>query len=630
MIKILSLLLIGLLTVSTARADNGVEVELEIFQKDSNQNDVLLFSDTVDFVENLVTTGFLVNFSLDLEFTRIDTGSVSFTVHIVTVRPNVNNYSKLFKVQYGLPAKIEPIESKNGSVYSFVITPLKQKEIDRSYCSYDHREQGLFRITPSANMNFYHIKGSFGEYNWQLAKGVLEENYEQLLKLFKFNLPGKYNIYLSPCAVNSIIWDKRFGVSVDPTKSTGYTIFNGRYSTFDPFVSAHAAILRNFGYAPPFLSEGMANFLSFAVFDMKDIITEKKNIPLRELLNTYNYFNADPTIADRTSASFVRFLIRQNNYDQLMKVYEMSDDLNLAGKIEEVYGKSIEEIETEWITYVDTLTFLKPRLVKYVELSEAMFKYPQMAKYSKKLVELADTEGDSLMSLSMLRTAYFNMGDYYNAIQTQEQLLKMENNSRSWMSFGINNMMNGFYDEALSNLLTAKSLDTLNSLIQFNLGLCYENIGDNEEAAKYYNLLIASEAPQGAMGESRVMLGRLLLNSKNEKDKARAITLFSEAEGILSKMISSQSPTPVFLAWLGMAYLGQGDTDNAYNYLSTALMLETRPFYLGLINLELGKVVDLLNDHATAKEYYSQVIASPSAAYHQAEAKKLIDNPYKQ
>jgi uncharacterized protein HemY len=88
--------------------------------------------------------------------------------------------------------------------------------------------------------------------------------------------------------------------------------------------------------------------------------------------------------------------------------------------------------------------------------------------------------------------------------------------------------------------------------------------------------------------------------------------------------------SPTAYLWLGIAFLGLGDTGLAAERLRTALFLETRPFYLGMINLWLGKVADALGDRAAARDSYGKVLMLPSADYHQKEARKYLDDPYRQ
>ena len=629
--KLISIFLFCILVSSSVTAANGTKCELALYQKDrTSQEDVLLYSDTLEFIEGINKTGFFVAISTDIEFTHLDSENVDFVVHVVTSRPDVNNYSKSFKSEYELPARIDNIRGKNGAEYLFTITPIKFISIDTSFCGYIHNEPGFFKIKPSAHFNYHFLKNSYGEFYWTLAKGILEENYDEMNELFNFNLPGKYEIYLTPCPLYSVIWDKRFGIMVDPTKNTAYAVFGANLNTLDIFLSGHSLILKNYGYAPSFITEGLGNFLSFAVFDMKNIVKENKNIPLKDLLNTYDYLNADPYLADRISASFIRYLVREYKIDKISLLYKASDDLNQISSMEEIYGKSVEELEQEWLNYVDTLTFLKPRLLKHTQLADALFRYDKSIEYAQALLNISESRVDSMIAFDLLKTGYFNSGDYYNALEIQKKVQLIIDNSIGRMNMGIYNLMNGNYQDALSELLTSKELDTTNTVAEFNIALCYLLMKDSTQAKEKFQKIITNNKEHSPVAESRIMLGKILIHSNDKNTQAKAMTYFSEAITILENRLSSQPSSVNLHVWLGSAYLGLGDTDNAYTYLISAATLEKRPFYLGLIYLETGKVVDMLNDHDAAKQYYNQVIAIPSTAYQQEEARMLIEKPYKQ
>jgi len=147
-----------------------------------------------------------------------------------------------------------------------------------------------------------------------------------------------------------VIWDSRFGQVSDPTRNNSFGLFTRELNTADPFVVIHTSLLRQYGYAPPFLSEGWAGYLSFAYYDMKKIIKENRNVPITKLLNTYDYLTADPTLADRTASTFVKYLIDQYGFEKFRDLYKESHDLNLAGKFEEVYAKTAADIELGWLT----------------------------------------------------------------------------------------------------------------------------------------------------------------------------------------------------------------------------------------------------------------------------------------
>jgi hypothetical protein len=56
--------------------------------------------------------------------------------------------------------------------------------------------------------------------------------------------------------------------------------------------------------------------------------------------------------------------------------------------------------------------------------------------------------------------------------------------------------------------------------------------------------------------------------------------------------------------------------------------LENRPFYVGMVNLWLGKVNDLTGNRQAARDFYGAVLAGQSADYHQKQARYYLEHPY--
>lgn len=627
---IIILLAAGVLIASGAKADPGVECQLAVYQYDANRNDdVLLQADTVKLLKGVLTSGFLTSFSIDLEIKEVDSARTSFDVHVVTLGASANTYARSFTAEYGLPARLNGIEGKNEAIYSLVVTPLREAEIDLTGCSFDHRVKGTFDFLPTANTDIYFVPKSLGDFYWDSVKELMETQYRNFQAMFNFNLPGKYSIFLCPCPLKSVIWDKRFGMASDPTRNVGYAIYNNRMNSADPFLVILTAIMRNWGYAPPFLSEGLANYLSVAVFDTKEIFRQSPDLSLSELLNTLEFFQTDPYIADRTSASFVRFLIDTYNLEAFSKLYRQADDLNLAAKLGEIYGKNVETLEAEWKHYVDTATVNYRDLVYQAYLSEMMFNYQAMLKYCQAAAEHAADRADSLRTLSALKRAYFFNGDYYAATSVQQTLIAlMDTSAPELMAQGSYRMMNGYYPEALADYTKALELDPENRMVKFNLASYYFYQDDTETAAKYLAEIVDAAGFESAEGESRVLLGHILKRSPEEADRLRAATYLNEARQVFDQVLAANNASPSSQMWAGIASAGLAEYDDALIYLQAALFLESRPFYLGMINLWLGKVYDLTGDRETARAHYGQVLALPSADYHQKEARKYLDEAY--
>ncbi|MDZ4722746.1 MAG: hypothetical protein SGI97_02400 [candidate division Zixibacteria bacterium] len=630
----LALLALVLLNGSPSSAAPAVEFSFSVYQKETKTTENrLLYADTSAIIKGIPATGFMVALSLDVEINEIDSAACAFTTHIVTFGPPTHNYSKKMRVEYGLPARIESLKGKNGALYSFVIVPLKQLNADTTNCGYKHNAKDVFEFKPTAHTDLYYIPNSLAQFHWAAIKGLLEDYYDRFDALNKFTASGKYNVYLTPCPVPSVLWDKRFGLVVDPTRNTSYTIHNKSYNSADPFALMLASIYRNYGYAPAFLSEGYAGYLSAAVVDMKDYLKKGTKVNVIDLLDTYTYLvGADPKLADRTAATFVRFIINEYNIDQFLTLYRQADDITLQATIEKVYGKPIATLENEWRKYIDTVTIRSDKYLLFASEAEAMIDYPRMLMYSQKLLPLATTSRDTLIAYTELSRSYFLSGDYSKAVEYQTLLAQKDTASAiNRVTLAGYKMMDGQYDEALIDLKWAKAKDSGNGVVQFNLAVNSMIRGDKESARDIFRKMVADTSTNSAPIESRALLGHLLLQSKVKADKGAATKYFNEAVSALERSMSSGStPVPTNYLWRGIAHLGLGEIESALSYLETSLFLESSTFYIGMINLWMGKANDLKEERQIARQHYGAVLSNPSAVYHQEEARRYLETPYSQ
>ena len=172
-------------------------------------------------------------------------------------------------------------------------------------------------------------------------------------------------------------------------------------------------------------------------------------------------------------------------------------------------------------------------------------------------------------------------------------------------------------------------MDSVNSLVPFNQGMQRLCVGDTLGARQYFSLVVTGRGATGGLLESQAMLGNILSHSSDPADKSEALNMYNAVMAALSRQDNRHNPSASQMMWLGIAYLGIGDTDNAEDYLQTALFLETRVFYQGMINLWLGKVADVRGERTVARDYYQRVLAGASAHYHQEEARSLLERPYR-
>lgn len=627
--KLLILILISLFYISnvTAAEQNGINLSIELVQVDSLHGDEYpVYFDTIQVMKDLTVSGYLGPFTIDIDLFKFDSLEASFYVHLVNSGANALTMSKQYTVEYSLPAVVDGLYSKTRNPYKFIFRPLNAAAIDTSDCSFNHNTKGEFKAQPTAYTDIFFVPGTYADYFWDSIKDLMESEYRRFKDMAKFSIPGKYSIYVYPCLSYNLIWDKRFGTMVDPNRSAAYAIYNPNANTADPFIVSHLSILKNYGYAPSFLSEGLAGYFSFAPNDMKYIIKEKNNLPLTDLLNTYNFTKADPNIADKTAATFVKFLVDTYGFANFIELYKYSDEINLTGNVQRIYNSSLAELEENWLNYVDTLTITPQNYLSYIYKADLMNNYPLMKNYCVEFFESADSEDASLEAASQLKRACFFLGEYDEAVRYQKLILdKKAENPKGWMALGSYEMMIGDYNKALNDFEKANSIDSLDININFNLALCKAQMGDTATALELLDKK-GRPNPKGSAYhlQSDILKAWLLENSNSDADRAKADTLYKRSLLTLRQGLQTNNSSSSLYLWAGICYYGLGQYEDAMNYLNTAGFLETRYFYRGMINLWLGKTHIKRDEKDLAKTYLNLVIDSKSAEYNKSEAKELL------
>ena len=256
--------------------------------------DRLLWTDTADFLKGEIVTGFAAGISMDVNVTAFDTVTASLMVHAYTFAPQPNHGARNFNIEYGLPGRVSDLAGKNGARLTLLVTPLQPVAIDTAWCPYSHHEVKDFAVDPTAHMNIYYVERTLADYYWNSIKGMFENEYDTIDRMVNFSMPGKYLLFLCPCKLNTVIWDDRFAMMIDPVRSTMFAIYTKEGNSVFPFMITQSAMYRNYGYTPAFLADGFANYTSMALHDAKKMKRENQLIRLDSLMDTYAYYQSDP------------------------------------------------------------------------------------------------------------------------------------------------------------------------------------------------------------------------------------------------------------------------------------------------------------------------------------------------
>ena len=523
--------IIGLCLPSHLKADEAVQFELIVRQKPALiDNYFEIKRDTIEVIVGQSHYNLLVNMSLDIMVEKADSQSVEFTNHLTTIGKTPYNFAKRYKVEYNLPARIENIPGKNGSIYQLLISPRKLLEIDPEICPFKTGSEDQFKNSPSANFDFYFLPNSLADFDWDIIKGYLEAEFVQFRDALGISLTSKIVYYLSPCPINSVNWDKRFGYAIDPGRLRILSIYSHEFISSEAMLTNMLILLRQWGYAPPFLVEGLAGYFEFNIYKIKKIKKRGEIPPLTSLLTTSGFYTANPQTAEIVAASFIKFLADSFGIGKVKELYNKSDDLFLQKNMESIFSQSLDSLKVAWSYYIDTVSISRNMFDFYAGRAGALFKSDLQIEYYKAMLKLDTTRRDSIDTRKKLYMNYYQTGRYYEAEEGYRILTQLDSSLPVyWQVIGNLNLINGNPDIAWQAFDSVFALDTTYvsaKLLQAEiLSMQGDTTGAIELAEKYYSY----ENSPPAKIEFLIMLGRLYQGKGKYYDTTKAHRYFSDA-----------------------------------------------------------------------------------------------------
>lgn len=611
--------------------DNGVELELIVRQKPQLiDNYYEILRDTLVAPLGTSLSSFQVNFSLEIKVTAIDSPFVNFDCHLITIGSQPYTVARRHRIEYNLPARLEDIPGKNGSVYQVLISPRRPLELDTTSCPYDPSVPGQFIANPSANFDFYYIEGGLADYNWKQTRDYLEAEYVRFRNALDITAPGKVTYYLCPCPVRTEHWDKRFGYAIDPGRSTIYALYGHQFISCDGILTNMLKLLKLWGYAPPLIVEGLAGYFEFTQYETKRLAQDRRLPDLRDLLTTAGYHAADPQAAELAAASFIKYLADAYGINKVKQWYEQADDLTIARSFSSVFAMSVDSAQGEWRVYVDTVSVTRDMFDFYAARSGALLRRSTRRQYLETMQAYDSDRADTVATWTRLALLYYQSGDYYRAIEGYRQLIASDTvRPMYYQILGNLHLANGDYDAASAAFDSALALDTTLVAAALMKARILAIRGDTTEALALTRDYFGRETSLPEKAAFLLQLGEFTHAGGPDHDSAAADNYYADALYWLNKIIEQNQPDPVYYLRAGTAALGLREYQQALSYLETAHFVETRELFLGEILLRIGQVHDALGNREQALTYYREALNSQIAAYQRDICIQFIDHPYR-
>ncbi|MBI3871455.1 MAG: hypothetical protein HY304_00055 [candidate division Zixibacteria bacterium] len=611
-----------------AEADSipGVQIRIAVFEvldADPPQTQLIdsLASDVRFGQETTLRAG---NFVLYVTATPSQPGSVHLSYGMFTGGAAPDTRFDNASVEFDTPFVVENIHGKGKSNFRALIFA-HATDVHPTPGPHPADTTG-WNVTASEYYFFYLPAGPLPEFRFLPYRQLLDGEWGKIKDSFNFSAPGRVNYYVVEGSSDDFPFDPRFQFGVDPARNRVAACFDRKARGIDARATIMVGLYRWWGYAPDLLVVGAAGLLTFADYDVKRDREAGHAIPLDSLVRTLDFKRHDARIASHHAASFVRWLLRTRGFAAFHELYDKSTDLSLQRAFWAVYGKTLRELEQEWLGYLKGRTFTAQEIFDYAERARYYGRYDERLALLHQAVSVA---GHLVPDYHLaLGQAQAQLGLWDSAAATFRQLLDLApaNPTYQW-SRAEALWAAGDTLGAVSAYEWSRYLDADDPRPFLRLGdWQYRQRRIDSAASLWWHGLKLAKGPRMA-NELLLRLGRYERSHRNGSDTARA--LFAQAWRQAEEMIDNSPGDPEPWMMAGEAMLGLDSTGAALERFQAAAYYAQDPFSAGRIACDIGFCYDRMGRRTDAVQQYESVLASLATDADKHTARYYVNNVYR-
>lgn len=634
--RFLKLFCFGIVLLAAAASAATIDFDITVRERTADGDYILVQQRPVTVGEGIRTTSFISNFTLDLEATHTDSGIFQCEFYLHTVGPQSQTVFKRFQSFPGGVYFVDNVRVKNGVVYRVGIAPVSYDSTAdvEGDCEYNYREEGVWHFDPAAHIDLYYISRTLGDARWNLIRDYLEINYKDFKQTIDPKFPGKVNVFISPCVLPEVTWDKRSGYAIDPSRFNCFMLYSHNHHTIDPFPVYLVRIYRFMGYAPPMLAEGLAAYYDFPHFYARQLKDRDELPPLGSMLTSIDYYNLPGHSNISAASSFANYIIKVYGYNRFLKLYDEATDLTIRSSFEDVYDKSLDTLEWEWHQMLDTFQVHINHARYFYEKNEYIYNRYGMDTFLEEFKKLAETKSDSIYFLSKEGWTQYMDGEYDTAATLYEKLIELQpDNANNHMVYGNLMLIDGRYDSSIAVYSDLYKRDTTVKTTFYKKGEAFWYNNEPDSAEYYFYKDIAEDPSQLSQASSGIFMGTISLMAG---DTSKARDYYAGALDAMEHIYQFGRTRPGYLLRLGQAHLGLALCDNvplatARSFLEQARYFEVHPkrvIFITRILRELGKISDLEGNRDEAVALYREAMSYPLSPHAANELRQYLVKPF--
>lgn len=471
----------------------------------------------------------------------------------------------------------------------------------------------------SAGAEYFIPEGILPPLQFLPIRQALDFEYEYLLDSLPLNPAGRIATYLPAEPVGDYAWDSSCSCVIDPARLRLVVRHSPLDVRIEPRFLALTACYRVWGYAPDLLALGVSGLLDFGDYHARRAQEQGALIPLDSLARTIDYRRFDRRVTDATAASFVTWLINTYGVPPLKDLYERATDLSIHRAIWSVYGKTLAELEKDWLAYLKTRTFQRDEFLYYAGREKAYRRYTAHLEYLEQARDvLSPPEASILRDIGI---AQAQLGRWTDAVAAFSRMTaEYPDDLSGWKLLCEAQRAAGDDVGAWRNyqlLLLRKPADALTYL---RMGDIQWDARRADSALALWRQGLAVSSDRILAGELRLRVGHYYEGRRRGGDSAR--TAFADARRLVAQATIDDPTDPA--AWIitAEAYLGLDSLDAALEHLRLAETLTDAAIAVGRIRLLRGFCLDRAGRRSEALAEYRYIVDANLAAPHIRLAKK--------
>jgi tetratricopeptide (TPR) repeat protein len=468
----------------------------------------------------------------------------------------------------------------------------------------------------SVHYDAHWIQNSLADYAIDKRVSYMEDIYNQHRGSFGLSLFEKIDMVLHPDIIAYPYINPAINYSILPNSNRIELYYTHNIDAAYPRPAFELLQYKLWGYAPKWMISGLAGYYFDSQLRVSDF-SEKLNVEnLLAKLPDSRWVESDT--GHIICGAFVHYLLDKTSLPLFRNLYARSTELDFVDNFRQIYGKSLKSYLNDFVKHSRNYKSSPSELSYYANLYFEQGNVGRAEKYYHMLVAMPGQANER--NYRYIATALIWQGKYKEAELLFEEMKRKFENGNEFRNFasqmrmaqgeiekGKSEIERQFYDERYGPSGV--------QLIEINL--------DNNQVDSALLVLNQLERSNLSSVDYLMALGRLQIMRGMPAD-----SIIIRAADIAASRIQRIPDDARSYYWVGRAFMLLEQYEKADEYLQVSLFLENRPYYLGILLLDLGRLEDLRGNRDKAMEYYTKLSQVNAGAYQRHMAQRYLQSPY--